>query len=112
MKDKTKKRKHTTFLDKYVTVTLTQPLANGRWMRQVYDRTADGNWFLTYESNCDFHICPYDGVFRKCSACGAAEKDFDPAFCRTRYIYVDDKELSARIKDCKRAGLEVRYVKP
>lgn len=107
-----KKRKTHSYLGDYETVILVQPLANGRWISQSYNRTADGKWFLLYESNCDYPICPYDGVFRKCNICGADKKDFDTAFCKTRSIYIDDKELSARIRDCKRAGLEVRYVKP
>lgn len=109
---KNKKKRHHSYLGDYETVILIQPLANGRWISQSYNRMADGRWFLFYESNCDYHICPYDGIFRKCSVCGADKEDFDLSFCKKRYIYVDDKELSARIRDCKRAGLEVRYVKP
>ena len=106
------KRKHKTYLDKYEMVVLTQPLANSRYIKQIYERTPNNRWFLIWESNSTYHICPYNGVFRKCADCGADEDDFDLSYCEKFYTYVDDKELSARIRDCKRAGLEVRYVKP
>ena len=105
-----KKNKHRTYLDDYVTIILTQSLAKSRWIKQRYDKTSKGKWFLTYESNCVSHICPYSGIFKNCSSCGAAADDFDTAYCTKFYQYVDNKELSARIRDCKRAGLEIQYV--
>lgn len=106
------RRKNKSFLDQYETVILTQPLANSHYIKQIYDRTPDGKWFLTWESNSTYHICPYDGVFRKCEDCGAASDDFNMDYCKKFYTYIDDTELSARIRDCKRANLEVNYVRP
>lgn len=97
------------YLNTYGQVILTQPLAHGTVMKQVY--TKDGNrWQLSYESNSAYHICPFDGVFRNCRDCGALEEDFDIEFCRKKQSYISTGALIERINDCKKAGLNVQLI--
>lgn len=105
------KKKHQSYLNDYEMIELTQPLAHSKYIKQIYRKTLAGKWFLTYETNSTYHICPYDGIFRNCEQCGADREDFDVNYCKRRAQYIDEGDLRARIKDCKEAGLSIHYVK-
>lgn len=92
-------------------VILIQPLINDRELRQKYVKINPNSWQLIWESTSAYHICPFDGAFRSCNDCGAGEEDFDTAYCDSKIIFVDDKELLERISDCKKAGLKVQIVR-
>ena len=97
------------YIDEYNKVILTQPLSHGKWIKQIYDKSKRG-WEVTYESNSSYHICPYDGVFRKCNDCGALDENFDISFCVNKTQVVSLGALNGRIHDCMRAGLEVQFL--
>jgi len=105
------KKKDYSYLNDYERIELIQPLAHDRYMKQIYRPTRPNEWVLIYETNSAYHICPYDGVFRSCDDCGAGEENFDMGFCESKTIYVDNKELAERIKDCEDGGLEVKKVR-
>ena len=68
------------YVNQYRKIILTQPLAHGKYIQQVY--TKEGlTWKVTHTTNSAYHICPYDGIFRNCKDCGALEDDFDIKFC-------------------------------
>ena len=97
------------YINQYNIVTLTQPLAHDRYIKQTYEKFNKG-WRLTYTSNSAYHICPYDGVFRHCEECGAFEDDFDVAYCLNKEQFISTGALNGRIHDCMRAGLEVQFL--
>lgn len=102
-----KERRITTrYIEQYNKVIFTQPLAHGVEMKQIYDKEGK-RWRVSYSSTSIHHICPYDGVFRNCSDCGALDEDFDTKFCTKKIQHVTTGVLVARISDCKAAGLEV-----
>lgn len=96
------------YINGYDRIILTQPLAHGTNIQQIYEK--DGTrWRLSYASTSVHHICPYDGVFRNCRDCGALDEDFDLKFCTKKTSYVSSGALVERIVDCKRAGLSVTF---
>ena len=105
-----KERRITTrYIEQYNKVILTQPLAHGVDMKQIYDKEGK-RWRVSYSSTSIHHICPYDGVFRNCRDCGALEEDFDDKFCTKKISSVSSGALVERIIDCKKAGLEVEFL--
>ncbi len=97
------------YVNQYNKIILTQPLAHGRNIQQIYDKT-DRGWQLTYVTNSVHHICPYDGVFRNCADCGALDEDFDVKFCIKKTQFYSTGALIERIIDCQRANLGVNFV--
>lgn len=96
------------YIEQYDEIEFTQPLAHGKYIKQVYSKFPAG-WRVLYTSNSAHHICPYDGVFRNCADCGALEEDFDVQFCIDKVEMIDTAALVGRIKDCMKAGLEVNF---
>lgn len=94
------------YIEQYNKVILTQPLAHGVNMQQIYDKEGQ-RWRLSYTSSSVHHICPYDGVFRNCKDCGALEENFDDSFCSKKTQFVSTGALVERIKDCIAADLQV-----
>ena len=97
------------YINQYNIVTLTQPLSQGRYIKQTYEKTYDTRWKLTYTSNSAYHICPYDGMFRHCEECGASDDDFDIAYCLNKQQFISTGALNGRIHDCIRANLDVQF---
>lgn len=103
-----KKRKiNKDYLDAYNKVVLVQPVKNGEIV-QTYERERKG-WKLTYSTTTVYHICPYDGNFRKCRDCGALDEDFDVSYCLKKLQVLSAGALCNRINDCIAAGLEVKF---
>ena len=107
-KEKTR-RINENYIKRYDRVVLTQPLAHNTVLQQIYDKT-DRGWKLHYSSNSIHHVCPYDGVFRKCSDCGALNDDFDIKFCTNKQQTISIGALNGRIQDCLKANLQVDFI--
>lgn len=111
VRDKVVERRITKdYVDRFDRVELIQPLAHNKYIKQCYDKTQKQGWKLTYISNSAFHICPADGVFRNCADCGALNEDFDINFCMNKLQFISTGALVGRIVDCKKAGLEVKFI--
>lgn len=107
---KSKRKNNIKQLEQYSQVILTQPLAHNKEVTQTCTKEKDSKWKVTYESNSIHHICPYDGMFRKCEECGGLEEDFDISYCLKKQEFVSSAALCERIKDCEKAELEVCYI--
>ena len=97
------------YINQYSKIIFTQPLAHGKYIQQVYDKTSKG-WKVSHSTNSSYHICPYDGIFRNCKDCGALEDDFDINFCLKKQQIISAGALSNRVNDCLGAGLEVQLI--
>lgn len=97
------------YVNQYSKIIFTQPLAHGKNIQQIYDKT-DKGWLVTHATNSSYHICPYDGIFRNCRDCGALEEDFDVKFCLKKQQIISSGALSERTNDCLKAGLDVRFI--
>ena len=93
----------------YSKIRLIQPLAHNTSLSQIYTKKSKG-WEISYETNSIYHVCPYDGVFRKCADCGALNEDFDVNTCLKKIQTISSGALVKRIDDCTKAGLEVEYM--
>ena len=97
------------YVNQYRKIILTQPLAHGKYIQQVY--TKEGlTWKVTHTTNSAYHICPYDGIFRNCKDCGALEDDFDIKYCLKKQQLISSGALSNRVNDCLNANLEVQFI--
>ena len=97
------------YVNQYSKIIMTQPLAHGKYIQQVYDKTSDG-WRVSHSTNSIYHICPYDGIFRNCRDCGALEDDFDIKFCLKKQQIISSGALSNRVNDCLNVNLDVQFI--
>lgn len=97
------------FLNDYTQVIFTQPLAHGKYIKEIYTKE-NKKWVLEYESNSAFHICPYDGCVRNCADCGAFDEDFDINYCLNKQQKFTSVELLKRAEKCIAVDLEVKFI--
>ena len=97
------------YVNQYSKVTMTQPLAHGKYIELSYEREGD-KWKARYSTNSAYHICPYDGNFRNCKDCGALDDEFDVKFCLKKEQILSSGAVSVRVNECLSAGLEVKFI--
>lgn len=97
------------YIEMYDRIILIQPLAHQKYLNQIYDK-CDKGWLISYESNSIHHVCFFDGVFRDCKECGILDEDFDISYCVNKTELISSAALIDRISDCRKAGLEVRFI--
>lgn len=93
----------------YESIKLYQPLLHGEIIL-TYAKVAEDRWFADYSTTSAFHICPYDGAFRKCEECGALEEDFDVGFCISKRQLVTTKELCNIVNRCYQSDIKVDLI--
>lgn len=99
----------TDFIENYSVIKLIQPLAHDRYVIQECIKTPEGKWSIKFSTNSAYHICEYDGVFRKCVDCELNNSE-EYVNCITKQQILSSGALVGRIKDCLKAGLEVKYL--
>ena len=97
------------FIDSYSIVKMTQPLGGDRYVMQECTKTPEGKWSVKFSTNSAYHICQYDGVFRKCAECELNNSE-EYINCITKQQLLSSAALVGRIEDCLRANLEVNYL--
>lgn len=100
---------NTDFIENYSIVKMIQPLANGRYVIQECIKTPENKWSVKFSTNSAYHICQYDGVFRKCAECELNNNE-EYVNCITKQQLLSSAALVGRIEDCLRANLEVNYL--
>ena len=94
------------YLNFYHKVQLIQPVKTGDII-ETYE-LVNNQWVLTYSTTTIYNICPYDGQFRDCKACGIHEPDFDVEFCLNKQNVFSAGAVCGRINRCLEVGLAVR----
>lgn len=97
------------FIEAYSVIKLIQPLAHDRSVIQTCTKTPEGKWSIKFSTNSTYHICEYDGVFRRCADCELNNSD-EYIDCLTKQQLLSSGALVGRIKDCLKANLEVIYL--
>lgn len=97
------------YVTKYDKIILNQPLAHGKVLQQIYDKS-DRGWVLSYNSDSVHHVCPFDGIFRDCKECGLLDDDFDTTYCTDKTQIISTAALIGRINDCLNADLKVDFL--
>lgn len=93
------------------TIIMTENLQPaGTYLRVMYEKMepAPYTWRATYTSNSAYHICPFDGNFRKCESCRGIE-EMEDTYCLTKQQFVSTKELEERIKMYINGGGKLEY---
>ena len=97
------------YIEQYDRIVFNQPLAQQKYLKQIYDKCNKG-WLISYQSDSAYHVCFFDGVFRDCKECGILEDDFDISYCVNKTELISSAALIDRISDCRKAGLEVKFI--
>ena len=97
------------FINNYSIIKLEQPLAHDKYVIQECTKTPEGKWSVKFYTNSVYHICEYDGVFRKCADCELNNSE-EYVDCITKQQLLSTGAVVGRIKDCLNANLKVTWL--
>ena len=99
------------YLNYYNEVIMEQPLARGYVLLQhLKKKVIEGQdiyWIVSYTTTSPFHICPFDGMQRRCTECPGHE---DEKYCMNKIQLLSSRAVCGRVNDCINAGLNVKFI--
>lgn len=93
----------------YNKVILTESL-NGGDVILTLSKTKANNWNARYQTTSVYHICPYDGVFRKCINCDMFDTEVDINYCKSKSKTFSNKDVCYMINSCYTTGNKVQLI--
>lgn len=98
------------YVNRFDVIKFIDTLPSGRHVYEIYTRVRpETMWTIMHSTDSTYHICPYDGIFRNCSDCGANAEDFDVQFCLDKLERISSEALAERCTLCEAAQVPITY---
>lgn len=103
------------YINRFNKIILTQPLANGRFVQQIFTRLPifkgqNYQWEITYKNFSEFPFCEYRGEFIDCDKCYNNTARPPKSFCKKKVERIDSNEIIHRCEAAQSADINIDLI--